>query len=152
MKKRDIARVPTLIANAKPSRYEHPPRAASSFSRRSGSRRAAHRRGARAAASRSRPRERDAFAKRLGAMEREGPDPAHRKARSWFAAKLDLIKGASRGIPTATARDSKRARICTSVLTRCEKVLHGDRVMVRESGVDRRGRREGTIVEVIDSA
>src|SRR5260221_12654425 len=32
------------------------------------------------------------------------------------------------------------------------KVLHGDRVMVRESGVDRRGRREGTIVEVIERA
>ena len=30
------------------------------------------------------------------------------------------------------------------------KVLHGDRVMVRESGVDRRGRKEGTIVEVIE--
>src|SRR5438046_2886015 len=30
------------------------------------------------------------------------------------------------------------------------KGLHGDRVMVRESGVDRRGRKEGTIVEVIE--
>ena len=32
------------------------------------------------------------------------------------------------------------------------KVLHGDRVMVREIGVDRRGRREGSIVEVLERA
>ena len=30
------------------------------------------------------------------------------------------------------------------------KVLHGDRVMAREIGVDRRGRREGAIVEVLE--
>ncbi|MEO8629851.1 MAG: ribonuclease R, partial [Betaproteobacteria bacterium] len=30
--------------------------------------------------------------------------------------------------------------------------FHGDRVMARESGVDRRGRREGTIVEVLERA
>src|SRR2546430_15872561 len=32
------------------------------------------------------------------------------------------------------------------------KVLHGDRVMVREAGVDRRGRRDGAIVEVVERA
>ncbi len=32
------------------------------------------------------------------------------------------------------------------------KALHGDRVMVREIGVDRRGRREGAIVEVLERA
>ena len=32
------------------------------------------------------------------------------------------------------------------------KVFHGDRVMARASGVDRRGRREGVIVEVLERA
>src|SRR5687768_12419786 len=32
------------------------------------------------------------------------------------------------------------------------KALHGDRVMVREIGVDRRGRKEGAIVEVLERA
>ena len=30
------------------------------------------------------------------------------------------------------------------------KVFHGDRVMLRETGLDRRGRREGAIVEVLE--
>jgi ribonuclease R len=29
-------------------------------------------------------------------------------------------------------------------------VLHGDKVMVRVAGLDRRGRREGKIVEVLE--
>jgi ribonuclease R len=33
-----------------------------------------------------------------------------------------------------------------------QKVLHGDRVQVRIIGTDRRGRPEGTIVEVVDRA
>ncbi len=33
-----------------------------------------------------------------------------------------------------------------------QKVLHGDRVMARISGVDRRGRPEGKIVEVLERA
>jgi ribonuclease R len=33
-----------------------------------------------------------------------------------------------------------------------QKVLHGDRVMARVSGTDRRGRPEGTIVEVVERA
>jgi len=33
-----------------------------------------------------------------------------------------------------------------------QKVLHGDRVQVRVTGLDRRGRPEGTIVEVVSRA
>ena len=33
-----------------------------------------------------------------------------------------------------------------------QKALHGDKVLVREIGVDRRGRREATIVEVLEYA
>ena len=33
-----------------------------------------------------------------------------------------------------------------------QKVLHGDRVMAKVVGVDRRGRKEGTIVEVVSRA
>src|SRR6266480_1361943 len=84
------------------------------------------------------PKERDAFVKRLGAMEREGQILRNRKGAILVAAKLDLVTGRVEGADLYLGPHEMR------------KVLHGDRVMVRESGVDRRGRKEGTIVEVIE--
>src|SRR6266571_1300798 len=95
------------------------------------------------------PKERDAFSKRLGAMERDGQILRNRKGAILVAAKLDLIKGRVEGHPDGygfvVAEDGEDLYLGPHEM---RKVLHGDRVMVRESGVDRRGRREGTIVEV----
>src|SRR5467141_3777386 len=99
------------------------------------------------------PKERDAVAKRLGAMERAGQILRNRKGAILVAAKLDLIKGRVEGHPDGygfvIAEDGEDLYLGPHEM---RKVLHGDRVMVRESGVDRRGRREGTIVEVIERA
>src|SRR6266446_636333 len=97
------------------------------------------------------PKERDAFVKRLGAMERDGQILRNRKGAILVASKLDLIKGRVEGHPDGygfvVAEDGEDLYLGPHEM---RKVLHGDRVMVRESGVDRRGRREGTIVEVIE--
>jgi ribonuclease R len=97
--------------------------------------------------------ERDPFERRLGAMEREGQILRNRKGAILVAAKLDLIKGRVEGHPDGygfvIAEEGEDLYLGPNEM---RKVLHGDAVMVRESGVDRRGRREGTIVEVIARA
>ena len=92
------------------------------------------------------------FCRRLSAMRREGQIMRNRKGDIYVVEKLDLIKGRVQGhadgfgflIPDDGGLDlflgPKEMR----------KMLHGDRVMVREIGVDRRGRREGVIVEVLE--
>ena len=97
--------------------------------------------------------EREPFERRLGAMERDGQILRNRKGAILVAAKLDLIKGRVEGHPDGygfvIAEEGEDLYLGPHEM---RKVLHGDRVMVRESGVDRRGRREGTIVEVIERA
>src|SRR5467141_2703086 len=97
------------------------------------------------------PKERDAFAKRLGAMERDGQILRNRKGAILVAAKLDLVAGRVEGHPDGYGfvipEEGEDLYLSPHEM---RKVLHGDRVMVRESGVDRRGRKEGTIVEVIE--
>src|SRR5437667_55128 len=96
-------------------------------------------------------KERDAFVKRLGAMERDGQILRNRKGAILVAAKLDLVAGRVEGHPDGYGfvipEEGEDLYLSPHEM---RKVLHGDRVMVRESGVDRRGRREGTIVEVIE--
>src|SRR5437899_8872966 len=98
-------------------------------------------------------KERDAFVKRLGAMERDGQILRNRKGAILVAAKLDLVTGRVEGHPDGygfvVAEEGADLYLSPHEM---RKVLHGDRVMVRESGVDRRGRKEGTIVEVIERA
>jgi ribonuclease R len=97
------------------------------------------------------PTEREPFERRLGAMERDGQILRNRKGAILVAAKLDLIKGRVEGHPDGygfvIAEEGEDLYLGPHEM---RKVLHGDGVMVRESGVDRRGRREGTIVEVIE--
>jgi ribonuclease R len=99
-------------------------------------------------------KESDLFSRRVSAMEREGQIMRNRKGDICIVEKLDLVKGTVQGhadgfgflIPDDDGPDlflsAKEMR----------KVLHGDRVMVREIGVDRRGRKEGAIVEVLERA
>ncbi len=99
------------------------------------------------------PSERVAFERRIAAMEREGQVLRNRKGAILVAAKLDLIKGRVEGHPDGygfvIAEEGEDLYLGPHEM---RKVLHGDVVMVRESGVDRRGRREGAIVEVIARA
>jgi ribonuclease R len=93
----------------------------------------------------------DAFTRRLGAMEREGQILRNRKGAILVARKLDLIAGRVEAHPDGygfVVPDEGEGDFYLNA-REMRRVLHGDRVMVRQSGFDRRGRREGTIVEVI---
>jgi ribonuclease R len=94
----------------------------------------------------------DLFARRLRAMERDGQIMRNRKNTICVADKLDLIKGTVQGHPDGfgfLVPDDGSSDLFLGP-NQMLKVLHGDRVMAREVGVDRRGRREASIVEVIE--
>ena len=98
--------------------------------------------------------ETEIFGRRLSAMLREGQIMRNRKGDICVVEKLDLIKGRVQGHPDGFGfliPDDGSPDLFLSA-KEMHKALHGDRVMVREIGVDRRGRREGTIVEVLERA
>ena len=101
-----------------------------------------------------RPDECEPFQRRLGAMEREAQLLRNRKAAYILPERASLIAGRVEGhpdgygflVPDDGSEDlSLEAR-------QMAKVLHRDRALVRVVGVDRRGRREGVIVEVLERA
>jgi ribonuclease R len=95
--------------------------------------------------------EREAFDRRIAAMEREGQVLRNRKGAILVAEKIDLIAGRVEGHPDGYGfliPDDGSPDLYLEA-RQMRKVLHGDRAMVREIGVDRRGRREAVIVEVI---
>ncbi|MDZ4142449.1 MAG: ribonuclease R [Methylotenera sp.] len=103
-----------------------------------------------------RDEERDIFNKRLNAMEREGQIIKNRKGALCIADKLDLIAGVVQGHPDGFGflipDDKTKCNGEDLFLSPKEmsQVMHGDRAMVRMSGLDRRGRPEGKIVEVLE--
>ena len=96
--------------------------------------------------------DREIFNRRLNAMEREGQVMRNRKGALCIAEKLNLIAGRVQGhadgfgflIPDAGGEDLFLSPKEMSL------VMHGDRAMVRPGGLDRRGRREGKVVEVLE--
>ena len=96
------------------------------------------------------PRHADAFEQRIVAMERDGQLLPNRKGVLMLASRLDLVAGRVVGhrdgfgflIP-----DDQSGDIFLSP-REMQKVMHGDRVLVRRTGTDPRGRTEGAIVEV----
>jgi len=103
--------------------------------------------------------ERIAFERRIRAMEREGQLMRNRKGALILPTKADLIACRIEGHPdgfgfarpeSSVGRD-KSADIFLDN-RQMEKALHGDRVLVRVTGTDRRGRPEGSIVEVTERA
>ncbi|MGB8856048.1 MAG: ribonuclease R [Burkholderiales bacterium] len=99
-----------------------------------------------------RPDEHDLFDRRLRAMERDGQIMRNRKGALCLAEKLDLIKGRveghADGFGFLIPDDGKPDMFLGP--KQMQGVLHGDRVMVKQTGVDRRGRPEATIVEVLE--
>jgi len=98
--------------------------------------------------------EEDLFARRLGAMERDGQIMRNRKRAICVVDKLDLVKGKVQGHPDGFGFLVPEDGSPDMFLSEKEmhKVLHGDTVMVRQAGVDRRGRPEAKIVEVLERA
>ncbi|MBZ4200554.1 MAG: ribonuclease R [Methylotenera sp.] len=100
--------------------------------------------------------EREIFNRRLNAMEREGQIIKNRKGDLCIADKLDLIAGVVQGHPDGfgflVPDDKTKCNGEDLFLSPKEmaQVMHGDRAMVRMSGLDRRGRPEGKLVEVLE--
>ena len=96
-------------------------------------------------------KETDLFTRRLRAMERDGQIMRNRKGALCMTDKMDLIKGRVQGHPDGFGFVIPEDGSDDLVLSAREmhKALHGDTVMVRVAGVDRRGRREAKIVEVL---
>lgn len=98
--------------------------------------------------------EREGFSRRIAAMERDGEIMRNRRGDLCVVAKLDLIRGRVQGHPDGfgfVVPDDRSGDLFLGP-GEMQKVLHGDRVMARVSGTDRRGRPEGKIVEVLEHA
>ena len=94
------------------------------------------------------------FSRRIDAMERDGQIMRNRKGALCKMDKLHLIPGVVQGHPDGygfLVPDDASADLFLAT-REMEKVLHGDRVVARAIGVDRRGRPEGAIVEVLERA
>ena len=96
----------------------------------------------------------NAFIRRLNAMEREGQIMRNRRGALCVVEKLGLIRGRVQGHPDGFGFLIPEDGSSDLFLGPWEmsKVYHGDRVMARETGTDRRGRREGVVVEVLERA
>ncbi|MDR3088081.1 MAG: ribonuclease R [Azoarcus sp.] len=96
--------------------------------------------------------ERAPFERRLRAMLREGQLLLNRRDAWLLPDKANLISGRIEGHPDGFGflrRDEGGDDIFIGAKDMRE-VLHGDRVIVRIAGLDRRGRPEGRIVEVLE--
>ncbi len=96
--------------------------------------------------------EREGFERRLTAMQRDGQIMRNRRNAICVVTKLDLITGKVQGHKDGFGfliRDDGGPDIFLGP-HEMQKILHGDRVAVRETGTDRRGRPEGKIVEVLE--
>jgi len=100
------------------------------------------------------PQEEELFIRRIRAMERDGQIMRNRKRAICVMEKLDLVKGKVQGHPDGFGflipEDGSEDLILSA--KEMHKVLHGDIVMARVGGMDRRGRREASIVEVLEHA
>jgi ribonuclease R len=94
----------------------------------------------------------DALTKRLAAMVRDGQLLQNRRGGYGVAQKLDLIPGVvianAEGFGFLKPDEGGDDLYLSPAQMRT--VLHGDRVLGSVVGVDRRGRRQGAIVEVLE--
>ena len=101
--------------------------------------------------------EQEIFSRRINAMERDGQIMRNRKGLLCLPEKIEAIAGVVQGHPDGFGfliPDDKEKHPDDLFLSNKEmqQVMHGDRAMVRVSGLDRKGRPEGKIVEVLDRA
>ncbi|HZV23798.1 MAG TPA: RNB domain-containing ribonuclease, partial [Luteimonas sp.] len=97
----------------------------------------------------------EALNKRLAAMLRDGQLLMNRKGAFAPAERMDLIPGVVIANPDGFGflrPDAGTGKNDDLFLPPFEmrKAMHGDRVLASVTGVDRRGRREGAIVEVLE--
>ena len=96
----------------------------------------------------------ESFQRRLGAMQRDGQLIINRRGDLCLPDKIELKAGRVEGHADGFGffiPDDKSGDMFLSE-KEMHQVLHGDRVMCRERGLDRRGRKEGKIIEVLERA
>ena len=94
-----------------------------------------------------------ALGKRLGAMVRDGQLLQNRRGGYVPAGPLDLIAGTVIANPDGFGFLRPDKGVGDDLFLppfEMRKVMHGDRAMASVTGMDRRGRREGVIVEVLE--
>jgi ribonuclease R len=94
------------------------------------------------------------FGRRLAAMERDGQLLRNRKGAILVAQRVAVIRGRVEAHPDGHGFVVPDGGGDSLYLAPAEmrQVLHGDTVLVQPGGVDRRGRREARIVEVVERA
>ena len=95
----------------------------------------------------------EGFERRLAAMERDGQLMPNRKGVLLLSNKLDFVAGRVVGHRDGYGfliRDDRSGPDLWLSPKEMLKVLHGDRVLVKPSGTDYRGKPEGSIVEVTE--
>ncbi|HQU50659.1 MAG TPA: ribonuclease R, partial [Casimicrobiaceae bacterium] len=100
------------------------------------------------------PRARSKLGDEIARMHERGDVHVNRKGQICLAAKLDLVAGRLEGHPDGYGfliRDDGGPDVALPARA-MHRALHGDRVSVRVTGTDRRGRPEGDIVEVLERA
>jgi ribonuclease R len=100
----------------------------------------------------SSPQDLEALTRRLAAMLRDGQLIQNRRGGYGVASKLDLIRGnvIANAEGYGFLRPDEGGDDLYLSPAEMRKVLHGDRVLASVVGVDRRGRRQGAIVEVLE--
>lgn len=94
----------------------------------------------------------EALRRRLNAMERDGQLVRNRRGHYGIASKMNVVRGRVIGHPDGygfLVPDDGSDDLFLSA-KQMRSVLHGDRVTAKIVGVDRRGRREGALVEVLE--
>ncbi|MDO8786958.1 MAG: ribonuclease R [Sulfuritalea sp.] len=98
------------------------------------------------------PFEVESFQRRLGAMARDAQLMQNRRGDWLIPDKADLVRGRVTGHPDGfgfLVPEEGGPDLFLSA-KEMDKVLHGDKAIVRVIGVDRKGRPEGKIVEVTE--
>ena len=98
--------------------------------------------------------EMDAFTIRLRAMQRDAQIMINRRGALCLPEKIEVKSGRVEGHADGYGFFVPDDKSGDMFLPEKEMrgVLHGDRVMVREHGLDRRGRKEGKVVEILERA
>ena len=96
----------------------------------------------------------ESLRRRLRAMERDGQLMRNRREGFGLIQKMDLICGRVIGHPDGFGflRPEEGGDDLFMSAGQMRTLLHGDRVVVRVSGIDRRGRKEGAVVNVLERA